>query len=124
MRHGPLAFAFETPALHRAPVVVRAPGDAEREPLLERRRARRVVTTERPAGDPDPAGVHIGPRLEPVHGRACSRNASPGASPVVVTLGEVLTGFGTAMLLPTALAGVLTALTPRRHDRPLDATEH
>ncbi len=103
------------------------------------------------------------------------------ASPVVITLGAVLTGFGTGMLLPTlltwavnrlsfdrrgrgtglwtgalflgefacplalaaisgatgglqgalavlgiaaALAGVLTAVTLRRHDRPLDATEH
>ncbi|MEV4143928.1 MFS transporter [Amycolatopsis sp. NPDC049691] len=102
------------------------------------------------------------------------------ASPVVITLGAVLTGFGTGMLLPTlltwavgrlsfdqrgrgtgrwtgslflgefacplvlaaisagtglqgalavlgiasAIAGVLTAVTLRRHDRPLDAAGH
>ena len=47
--HRPLALALEPPALHRAPVVVGAPGNAQGEPLLERGGAGRVVAAQRPA---------------------------------------------------------------------------
>src|ERR1700722_17310607 len=73
VRHRPLALALQAAPLHRAPVVVGAPGDHEREPFLERGGARRVVAAERPAGQPDRRWVDVGPGQQVIDARARPR---------------------------------------------------
>ena len=71
VRHRPLPFALQPAALHCAPVVVRAPGDDQRQPLLERGGPRGVITAERPADHPDPRRVDVVPGLQVVHASRC-----------------------------------------------------
>ena len=66
VRDRALALALEAAALHGAPVVVGAPGDAQGEPLLERGGARGVVAAQRPADDADAVRRRRRPRVEQV----------------------------------------------------------
>ena len=69
VRDRALALALEPAALDRAPVVVGAPGDGQREALLERGGPGGVVAAERPADDADAVGVDVRAALQVVDAR-------------------------------------------------------